>query len=214
MQRSILIPGGVASGKDGFDCDGEIGLSELARMGIVKEEPMVRVSAERCCFARISHVGKAEVRWIPSDGIDQGEQVEAKDMDSLPSLVRRQQDVEILVCGCSGSGGETGYVSRGREQTDIEQIGYEDVAGACVAQPLLAVGEAERDLITEFFRVGEAGLHDVVDAALQNEERIGVRLAAVVGEVPFNLLRDARGETGLSHRGAIPRVIRSTERGR
>ena len=133
-------------GVECLDCDGEEGMGEDCGVDVVPEEGVGLVGAYCGCEAGVDDVGEAEVRCVFDDCVEEIERVQVGDVDSWIEVLEEQQLAQGLVGGkgCRGVEGCEGMSLR--HDGEIEDVGDEEVSGACSAEDLFIGCSAECDL--------------------------------------------------------------------
>ena len=123
-------------------------MAEDGGVGVVPEESMGGVGAGWMDAVETwsRDVGETKVSGVGNDGFEEVKDVDAANAHALQELFNKEEIVERLV-GCERSlTGECGVGLRGRENSDVKEIGNEKVSCSGSPKQELADGDSESDL--------------------------------------------------------------------
>src|SRR5271156_6249485 len=204
IHRNFLI---ASLRQSSFERDGKECMAKLRRVVRIPKEGMVRVGAYYGRQARIGNIGKSKVRRILLYCIQQAEYMQADDMNALQILLYRQKFAQPLVSCRARRRSKTHISSRRRQQAHIEQIGNHEMPRAGPPEQQFAIRQPFRDVLSKRLRRAGSGVQNVVSAALQDVESIGIGFAPVLAQIQLYLLGDARNRSpgnALSFRDPSP----------
>jgi hypothetical protein len=150
------------------------------------------------------------------DGPEEPEDIGSTDADALQELFDEEEVVKRLVRRERGLMSEGRVQFTDRKKADVDEVGDEEVSCAGTAKEQFCSGDAESDLEAELLRRSDtSGVDDVVTAAFNDVEGVGIGLTTVLAEVEKDLLGDAgesterRGWDGTCNVGSTKGVVSS-----
>jgi len=202
----------VLRGKRVFERDCKECVAKLGWVVGIPEEGVIGIGADKRCVAGIRNIRETEVGGIGYDGPEQAEDVQAQNVDVLLEVLGLEPHVNPLVGGQACCLRKGGVPSGSGEQAHIEEIGNDEVPSPGPAQRTFAVNDALGYLAAKGIGGAGGGIENIVSAALNDVEGIGVGFSAGCCQVGFNLLgnaRDAGKGRRLCHLGAAESEIGS-----